>query len=264
MKKLTLVCLAVAAIVSSDTSTNAAPVNLQLTLTTDSGAEIYISILDGAVTSLVPRELSGTMDISIDDSLSADFINDSTGIAFTGANLDIADTDFIISAGFLGHVDAGFMGLGINNLSSNGNMLLTTTNPINPFGYTFDPGSGSPTAIGIDQGLFTYYGNPASILVEPGVVDFGSAPLEGTLGLLGQVGQLTQHSILSDGLVYVTVSAPITYSDFLLTDIVQFEAEFSGALVATGVYPIPEPSSVVLLGIATVGLIPLWRRIRSN
>jgi len=42
--------------------------------------------------------------------------------------------------------------------------------------------------------------------------------------------------------------------------------DFSGVIVATGSYTtiVPEPSTAVLLGIAVVGLIPLWRRLRNR
>lgn len=264
MRKLTLVCLAVAAIVSSDTSTNAAPVNLQLTLTTDSAGTFVLSFLGGVVTSSVPFDFSGSIDVTIDDSLDADLINDSTGIAITGANINIADVTVDVDASFLGGLIGEFIGVEINTLTSNGNIPLTTTVPANPFEYTFDPGGGAPTQLSIDDGLFTYIGTgPAGGVDGIGVFDFSTDPIDATLGSVGQFGMVTQAAVVSDGLVYVTVSAPITFSDFLATDPATVGADLSGTLVATGVYPIPEPSTVVLLGIAIVGLLPLWRRLRK-
>jgi len=213
---------------------------------------------------LVPFDLSGTIDASVDAGLTNETSNDSTGLAFLDADIDIADVSLSIPAGFLGGVSAEIVGAGINNLTTNGNVALTSTNGANAWTYTFDPGGGSPTQIGIDQGLFTYLGTGAAGgLIGSGTVDFGTDPVNADVPPIGQVGLVTQNAVVSDGYVYVTVSAPLTFADTIITDPVAVDVDLGGAIVATGMYAIPEPSTIVLLGIALVGLIPVWRRVRK-
>jgi len=100
-------------------------------------------------------------------------------------------------------------------------------------------------------------------------------PVVVTISPLGQIGLVTQDvTVTGDTIVVdVVVSAPLDFAfDILITPglstvIPEFtiDFDFSGALVATGSYTtiIPEPSTLVLLGIAIAGMIPLWRRLRS-
>jgi len=266
MKKSLAILLTAAMVLSLSTSkAKAAPANFQLTLTTDTEVNLFISILGGAVSALVPFDLSGTVDAAIDDAIQVDLVNDSTGLSLIGADIDIGDLSINIPAGFLGGVAAEITGGGINTLTTNGYVPLNSTNGANPFTYTFDPGAGGPTQLAIDQGLFTYLGTGAAGgLIGSGTIDFNAEPIEAELPPVGQIGMVTQNAVVSDGFVYVTVSAPITFTDQLLTDPVEVSADLSGALVATGSYAlVPEPSTVVLLGIALIGMIPVIRRMRK-
>lgn len=264
MKKLSLTCLALAAVVGFAQSAKAAPANFQLTLSSDTNVILFVNALSGTITASVPFGLTGTIDAEITDGLTNETSNDSTSLALVGADIDIADVSISLPAGFLGGVDAEITGAGINTLTTNGGVALNSTNGANAWTYTFDPGAGSPTTLEIDEGLFTYLGTgPVGGVLGSGTLDFNADPLSADIPSLGQVGTVTQNAVVSDGYVYVTISAPLTFADEVLTDPVSVAVDLSGALVATGMYPIPEPSTVVLLGIAMVGLIPVWRRIRK-
>lgn len=211
MKQLATVSLAIAAIVSSDKSTTAAPVNVQLTLTTDSGADLLISFLYGVAFVTLPIDFSGTIDVAIDDSLGADVINDSTGLSLSSADIDLSDTTYR-ALPFIGELEFATTGLGINTLDSHGYIPLSTTNPVAPFEYTFDPGGGSPTEIALDEGLFTFRGGGGvATILGSGTVDFSVDPIVAELNPVGQIGMVTQHAVLSEGHVFVTVSAPLTF-----------------------------------------------------
>ena len=265
MKKLAIFCCAWVAIVGADKSSYAYPASAQLTLTTDSSVDLFITIFDGAVTASVPFSLAGTLDIQVEERLNLDLINDTTGLSFNGANIDLSDQTVDIMAGILGGILAEISGAKINSLSSNGFIPLTSTNVSNPFTYEFDPGGGSPTELSIDEGVFTYLGTgPFNPFLGSGTIDFATNPVSAVIPSVGQIGMVTQSAVVTDGNVYVTVSAPITFTDALLTDPTDVDAILSGVIVGTGYFYIPEPSSIVLLGIALVGLIPLWRRFHRQ
>ncbi len=271
MKKLSLTCMALAAMVAFGQTAKAAPVSTQLTLTGASGVNLFISTLGGAVTADIPFDITGTIDITLEDQIDDGVSGTATtAIALDDAAIDLSDQSLNLSLGFLGGVEGEITGAGINQLSSNGNIPLTNTNPTDPFTYTFDPGGGSPTSITIDEGLFTYLGTgPVGGLLGSGTLDFASDPIAAELGPVGQIGLVTQDIGAQVGntvTVDVVVSAPLTFADTLLTDPVTLDVDLSGALVATGFYTyviIPEPSTLVLLGIAFVGLVPVWRRLRK-
>lgn len=263
MKKLAIVCLTLAAVVASGKTTVAAPGYANLTLTTDSSVNLFVSALSGTVTALVPFDLSGSIDITANAALTSPSFNDTTGLAFSGADISLSDQTVNLAAGFLGGISAEVTGAGINSLTSNGYIPLNSTSGSPPFTYSFDPGAGSPTQIGIDEGLFTYLGTgPVGGVLGSGTVDFGADPVTADIPSVGQIGLVTQSFASSANVVYITVSAPITFADSLLTDPVSVDVDLTGVIVATGFF-VPEPSSVVLLGIAILGLIPMWRRIRK-
>jgi len=272
MKKLSIPCLALAAIIAFGQTTKAAPVSLTLNLTTDTELNLFIFVLGGIGTANIPFDLTGSIDVTLDaaiDDLAG--TNDTTSISLDDAAIDFSDESVSdIICGFIGHLRIGFSGLGINSLSSNGGIALTTTSSTDPFESTFDPGGGSPTALSIDEGAFSYLGIGAiGGLIGFGTIEFATNPGVATVSPVGQIGLVTQDvTVTGDTIVVdVVVSAPLDFAfDILiLSDSVTFELDFSGALVATGSYTtiVPEPSTLVLLGIATAGMIPLWRRLRG-
>ncbi len=271
MKKHMLLLVAFAIMLTGPKAASAALSSTTLTLTGASQANLFVTALGGAVTAYVPFEISGNIDLQIFSGLSeTDLEPLSPRITFMGANIDLSDESLDLSLGFLGGVSAAISNAGINTLISNGEIPLTNTDPTNPYEYTFDPGAGSFTELGIDQGLFTYNGTgPVGGLLGTGTVDFSSDPVNATLDPVGQIGLVTQD-IVAIGHPWVTIdivlSAPITFSDSILTDPVDVDVDLSGVLVATGTYVayIPEPSTVVLLGIALVVMIPLRRRIMNR
>jgi len=260
MKKLAIVCTVLAAIVVFGQTAKADSVDfIQLTLTTDSGIDLFISTIGGAVSAIIPFEVTGSLTV---------FFNDLATISLLDAQIDLSDETLSLALGFLGSVDGALTGLGINALSSSGPIAMTETGSIgvDPFTSTFDPGGGSPTTLDIDEGVFTYLGTgPIGGLLGSGTVDFGADPISATLDPVGQIGLVTQNFTISNGSLFVdvVVSIPLTFADTVLTDPLVVDVELSGALVATGSYwfaTIPEPSTLVLLGIAIVGMIPLRRR----
>ncbi len=271
MKKLSITCLALAAMVVSSQTTKAAPVSLTLNLTTDTGVTLFVSTIGGTVSAIVPFNLTGSIDVTLDDAIDdLAGTNDTTSISLDDAAIDFSDAfvpDFMDE--FIGQMDIGFSGLGINSLSSNGGIALTATNPTDPFESTFDPGGGSPTTLSIDEGAFLYSSGGFIGVLGSGTIDFAIDPVGVTVPPVGQIGLVTQDVTVTGNtiVVDVVVSAPLDFAFGLLplTDVLFFDLEFSGALVATGSYTtiIPEPSTLVLLAIAIAGMIPLWRRLRS-
>lgn len=269
MKKISHTCVVLAAMVAFGQTVQAAPVSTTLTLTGAAGANLFIAAIGGAVTALIPFDITGTINVTFDNPIQPGFPSgsDTTGIALTGANIDLSDESLELSLGFLGGVSGAIVGAGINVLDSNGYIPLTNTDAADPFEYSFDPGGGSPTELSIDQGLFTYLGTgPLGGALGSGTVDFGADPVGALIPSIGQVGLVTQDLVVigNGATTYVVVSAPLTFSDTILTDPIDVDVDLSGALFATGFYTyVPEPSSFVLLGIAIVGLIPMWRRLRK-
>ncbi len=256
-KHIALLLTAVAILGFTTNQAKAAPVSLTLTLTTDAGMDLLISAAV-VLTGSAGFDFTGTIDIVLDDAIDdLAGTNDTTSFEFVGAAIAISDESLVIPS----IIDSEFIGVGINTLTSNGPIPLTTSVPVNPFAYTFDPGAGSPTTFGLDVGLLTYSG------LASGTFDFGTDPLLGDLGPVGQIGFVTQDVTITGNtiVVDVTVSAPLTFNSNITTDPLPIDVDLSGAIVATGSYTtiIPEPSSIVLLGIALVGMIPVWRRMRK-
>lgn len=266
MKNRIIISLIVVNLFACCQPSHAQGVSTQLTLTNASGANLFISTLSGAVTASIPFEISGTIDITVKDLVWGPSPPlGATHISLDDADLDLSDESFNLDLGFLGGVSGAITGAGINTLTSNGDIPLTLTNPTDPFEHTFDLGGGSPTELSIDQGLFTYNGTGAvGGLLGSGTVDFSTDPVNATLNPVGQLGLVTQDVYIVGNLPYIdiVVSAPLTFSDTILTDPIDVFADLSGAIVATGTFVIfPEPSTTVLLGIALVSLFPLRRRL---
>lgn len=268
-KSLAVMLMVVTVFGFSTKEASAAPVSLTLTLTDQAGAGLFIAAIGGAVTSSIPFEISGTIDVTLDDAIDdLAGTNDTTSINLDGAQIFLSDETLNLSLGFLGGVSAGLDGLEITTLQSASPIALTTTNPTNPFEYNFDPGGGNPTELAIGAGLFTYNGTGAlGGALGSGTIDFSTEPLSAEIPSVGAIGLLTQTVTVTGSTVVVdvVVSAPLSFSDEILTDPVDVIVDLTGALVATGSYTtiIPEPSTMVLLGVALVGLIPMWRRLRK-
>jgi len=262
MKKQLSALLAMATILSYSTNlASAAPISLSLTMTTNSGMDI--TIVSGSQGSGVGSfDLIGTIDITLDDALYVDDwspANDTTSINFDDAAVAVSDETLVV--GTSGTI-AIFSGVGINTLISANPMLLTQDPGGPPFTYSFDPGAGGPTAMSLDEGTIDIAGFgqliPLDLALAP--VNFDIPPNATTALLTQDVSQVG-----STVTVDVILSIPLSFSSTATTDFGGVDLSLSGAFVATGSYThvVPEPSTLVLLGIAAVGLVPLWRRMRK-
>lgn len=264
MKKLAVVCLAFTVFLASEKLAKAGPGYFQLFVTTDTSLDLTISIIGETASTTVPLELTGTMNGVIDVVYPLGPPITPELQYLTNVDIDISDQTINLPAGFLGGISAELSGAGIKTLLSGASIPLNQTVPTNPSEYTFDPGGGSPSDISIDDGLFTYLGTGAvGGLIGSGTTDFSTTPFTSEIPSMGQVGLMTQYVETFGYGAFVTISAPITFSDALMTDPIDMTFDVSGVLVITG-FIVPEPSSIVLLGIALLGLIPLRRRFSRS
>ncbi len=257
MKKFGIAFAAFVAVAGFGLVAKAAPIGTTLTLTTDSSLTVFVSTLGGATTGALTTAASGTADVTFDDAAPP-----SSTIEITDAEVDLADGSIFLDLSLFGGVEAALIGAGINTLTTDA-AALTETAPLgNPFTSTFDPGAGTGLTASIDEGALTYNGTGAlGGILGMGTFDFATDPLSFSLGSVGQIGLVTQSQ--SGTLVDVTVSVPVSFSDQIATDPVTIDVVVSGQLILTGSYIIPEPSTLVLLGLAGLGLVPVWRRIRK-
>ncbi len=257
MKKFATICMVLTAVTGfAIQNVEAAPASTSLALTTDSSLTIFVSTLSGATTGSATSFLTGTIDATIDDASPI-----SSTAEITDAEIDLSDDSLFLDLSLFGGVEAALIGVGINSMTSNGGMTLNNTSGVNPFTYTFDPGENNLDAT-INEGLLTYNGTGAlGGILGMGTFDFAADNLDFSLGPVGQIGLLTQNQ--NGATVDVTVSVPVSFSDQIATDPVTIDVFITGAFVATGQYIIPEPSTLVLLGLAGLGLVPVWRRLRK-
>ncbi len=255
MRRLVLIGLLLAAVLGYGQRGAVAEL-AEFRLTTDSSLNIFVETLAGASTGSMTVGMSGEFEALIDDP----FPGDTLQIQFTPFDrIELGDGSLLLDLALFGDVELGFGSGAINTLSTNGEVDLTLTNPVNPFTFTFDPGENDLDGA-VDEGLLTYNGTGAlGGIIGAGTIDFSSNPINFSMGSIGQVGLLTQR--VPHTLVDMTVSIPISFTTQVLTDPVTLNVTVTGAIVATGRF-VPEPSTAVLLGIATLGLLPLWRRLR--
>ena len=146
MSRVLISSIVLASALVCSQNAKADPVSFQLTLTTDSTTTLFVNVFSGIGLAAVPLDMSGTIDITIDDALyydEYDPTNDSTSISLNDAEIDFSDEEFSVYLGFIGDLDFELSGAGINSLSSNGPIGINTVTSTDPYEYTFDPGGGS-------------------------------------------------------------------------------------------------------------------------
>ncbi|MBX7167328.1 MAG: PEP-CTERM sorting domain-containing protein [Pirellulales bacterium] len=261
MKKFAILSVALAVLGFATTKSFAAPTPVNLTLT---GSNILLTIdALGAITATVGFNPTGSQNITLDD---CDPI--ATSMTFDGGLFNLSDQTLLLNLGALGVIRTGFIGVKIGGLSSTGSI------PLNYLGgtwnYSFDPGDpngGNVTSAAINQGILTYAGSGAiALLLGSGTLDFNTDPVVADLPSLGQIGSLQQTFLGASGgsTTYgVLLSAPLSVFTAIDTDL-GINATLQGLVQATGTYIcVPEPSTVVLLGVALAALVPMYRRIKK-
>ncbi|MBX7167327.1 MAG: hypothetical protein K1X74_13435 [Pirellulales bacterium] len=289
LMKKTISCVALAALAGlCASSAHAAPVSVSLTLQPSSILSLTVNAL-GGITASTTTVLSGNQNVTIDNGDMRVAVGNITvpdladTISLDGGLINISDASLNLNLGPLGTVLAGFQNAKLTGLTSTGNLPL---NYIGGFAtYNFDPGDpfgGNVTSTSINNGVLTYSGSGAvALLLGSGTLDFATDPVGFDLPELGDVATLNQSEtflgastmgsmICSTYNVDVLLSAPLSVSQNILTDPIDVLAILQGQIVASGSYlytvcvPIPEPSSIVLLGIASIGMLPLVRRLRKK
>lgn len=273
MKRTTRIVAALAAIVAVGLSAGVAsakPVHLSID-STQSSISLTIGALGGAVTAaatasvaddLPPAEppyptpatglfpnagfgvYSGGADASLD-------CIGTTPDAFTiyAGEGDLSDISLSLSLGFLGAVNAAGVGLG---LSLSGPTLLPSS--AMPGMGTYDLAG---LTLSIDQGQITYQGTGAiGGALGTGTFNFGD-PDDAISITLGP-GQAT-GIVKVDANGCMTLTIPINILTTVTTDPIDVTAQLQGQLVLTGC-KVPEPGTLVLLGLAGLGLVPVIRR----
>ncbi|MBX7166136.1 MAG: PEP-CTERM sorting domain-containing protein [Pirellulales bacterium] len=262
MKKFSMLAMAVVVLGLTTGKSLASPTAVSLTLT-NSTLLLTVDALS-AITASIGFNPTGTQNIVLDD---CDPL--ATSMQFTGGQINLADQTLNLNLGALGVIRAGFFNTSMNALNSTLSVPLTYTGGV--WNYSFDPGdttAGNVVSSSINQGLLTYAGSGAiALLLGSGTLDFSTDPVNAEIPSLGQIGTLTQTLLGSGGgsTTYgVLLSAPLSIFTSIDSDL-GINATLQGVIQATGSYVcVPEPSTLVLLGVAAAGVLPLVRRAKRN
>ncbi len=276
MKKFSFLSVLSTSLLLGSSTAKAAPVEVVLTLTSDSGVELFVETFDFAVTSITPLDWTGTMNVILDDEEPP-----SSTIAFNGSDIDWSDETLFLDLGLFGGVDAALVNMNIN-ITSTGAVPITPAGGGPPFDGTFDPSDsslGNVTSGVIDEGALTFFGTGGlgGVLGE-GTIDFSEDNLNFDLPEpqpnISMISQSAKNFIGSGGgfetfEVDVLLTMPLQVFDTITTDPVDINYTVEGTIFATGSYQIveqiiPEPSTFVLLGVGAMAMVPLMRRWRQQ
>jgi hypothetical protein len=161
-----------------------------------------------------------------------------------------------INLGFLGSVEAQTFGVGFSLTGPAGYIPATNQGPQTAF---YDPAG---TILNLNVGFITYKGAGAvggllgsgtfDFTTDPTSVDIPSAPA--TVQIIAGVGAGTPLN------APVTMIIPIDVSTTVVTDPVDVVASFTGQIVLTGFWTVPEPGTIMLLAVGMIGLVPVIRK----
>jgi hypothetical protein len=229
-------------------------------LTVDSSQStinLTIAAVGGAATGAVNTTVTGTIagDLVVNpvgpNFSPGDLTIQTTNINFDMTQVGLSNGSLSINLGFLGAVNAETFGVGAT-LDSNG--------PITPDvagapTSTYDPDGSTLT---LNVGVITYKGSGAvGGLLGSGTFDFTNDPTSVNIPSAPNSVSLTVSQ--NPGPKSITLVIPLSVTTTVTTDPVDITANVTGVIVATG-FLVPEPGTLVLLGIAAAGLVPVIRK----
>jgi len=234
--------------------TLAAPVSTTLRIVDSGPSASFISIgleaLGGLITSDITTFISGEFHVTMDN------VGVQTlSLTIDNASLALSDVNVNIDLGFLGGVAGELTGTTLS-MSGVPHAQLPHSAGMTSF---FDLGGDT---ISIDSGLLTYEGT-GSIggVLGSGTLDLAVSPLGFELPSGATIRIL--ESAVSPTKNNVTLLVPLSIpSTTLVTDPIDVSASLTALLIATGMTIVPEPGSLVLLGIGVVGLLTVLARRR--
>lgn len=241
MKKFALTFAAFLALIAVSGVASAKPIAWSIDQNL-SFLSLKLTTLSGAVTGEAKATLSGNAAADLDGS----------GILslLSGSAL-LSDEQLNLSLGFLGNVAAGLQSVAAG----------LPTGVVNPTGstattYTYDLGG---TTLFLNGGVITYSGSgPVGALLGSGSFDFNTDPLSFPIPNGVAIATLTLGPG-SPNNTPVTLDIPLNVSTIVTTDPIQIDAALNARIVLTGVR-IPEPGTMVLMGLGLIGLVPVVRR----
>jgi len=231
-----------------------------MSLTVDSSQStinLTLAAIGGAATGAVNTTVSGTIagDLVVNP-VGPNFSPGDLSIQTINVNLDVTQVGLTngslsISLGFLGSVDAQTFGVGAT-LDSNG---AITPGVAGVPTSTYDPNGSTLT---LNVGVITYKGSGGvGGLLGSGTFDFTSSPT--SVGIPSAPNSVSLTVSQNPGPKSITLIIPLSVTTTVVTDPVDVTANVAGVIVATG-FLVPEPGTLVLLGIAAAGLVPVIRK----
>ena len=226
-------------------SSHAAAINTTLTLTPNSNLNVQVSVVGTTtVSDDFDSALTGTINTDIDWADTGGG-PEATGLTINTANIDVADGSLSIDIGIPGSpLNLSFDGVG-----------MTAFGP-----PTIPLGGGNFDAIGsvlaFNDGVANF---DILIFAIDDSFDFAADPAVGVLP--STTVNVIEVATADPNKTLVTLTIPIDVSLTLAESPLFVTSQLTGVIEATGIkMMIPEPGTMVLIGIGLLGLAPIVRR----